>query len=70
MSPGSHVSKDDYLRSFCSQCFSKIDIDIGNAWSFNFFFFKILNLAVAPSRGAEGTNFKISHSKLAILLES
>lgn len=52
MAPGSHLSKDDYLRSSCSRCFSKIDIDIGNV--LGFFFFKILNLAVAPSRGVEG----------------
>lgn len=54
MAPGSHLSKDDYLRSSCSRCFSKIDIDIDIGNVLGFFFFKILNLAVAPSRGTEG----------------
>lgn len=59
MALGSHLSKDDYLGSFCSRCFSKIDIDIGNGWfDFFFFFLKILNLAVAPSRGTEGKLLK------------
>jgi len=38
MAPGSHLSKDDYLRSFCSRCFSKTDNDIGNILvEFDFF---------------------------------
>lgn len=39
MAPGSRLSKDDYLRSSCSPCFSKIDIDIGNILVEFFFFF-------------------------------
>lgn len=59
---GSHLYKDDYLRSFSSRCFYKIDIDIGNI-TWNLLFLKKKNPKPDSSSFQQGRWETLKHPR-------